>query len=171
MSVIEFNKLPDSSRLWIYGCARAFTRDEVPELRAQMERFLVQWTAHKRELVVGWEMRYDQFILTAVDESLMAASGCSIDGMVHHLREIENRFQTEIVDTAAKVFYRDRRDAIRCIDRAGFRRLVHAGSAGEETIVFNNVVQTVGELRRGRWEVPMTASWHGQAFATTAGQA
>ena len=28
------------------------------------------------------------------------------------------------------------------------------------TVVFNNTVSTVGDLRGGRWEVPASESWH-----------
>lgn len=102
--------------------------------------------------------------MIAVDESMMAASGCSIDSMVHHLRDFERLINGEIVSTSSKVFYRDREEKIQCLNRAEFKQLVEQGVVDENTTVFNNIIQTLGDLRQGRWEVPMKESWHMDAF-------
>jgi hypothetical protein len=43
---------------------------------------------------------------------------------------------------------------------------VQSGEVGEDTVVFNNTIATVGELLAGKWEVPLRESWHAQAFVT-----
>ena len=50
------------------------------------------------------------------------------------------------------------------VSREDFAELVAAGQVDLETTVFNNTLQVLGDVRAGRWEVPVSESWHGQAF-------
>jgi hypothetical protein len=34
----------------------------------------------------------------------------------------------------------------------------------EDTVVFDNTVATVGDLRAGKWERPFRDAWHAKAF-------
>lgn len=164
MSVLKFEDIPPSSRLWLYGAERQLTGHEASELSQNMDRFMQEWTAHKRELKTAWSLQHNQFIMVAVDEQAMAASGCSIDALVRFLQEIEQRFRVDIVNTTARVFYMDDANRIRCVDRAAFKKLVQTEQVGPETRVFDNTIQSVGEFREGKWLRPMRASWHAQAF-------
>jgi len=164
MSVVKFNQLPDNARLWIFACERPLAEHELAQLRSNMEQFMTNWTAHKRELTTSWKTEYEQFIFVAVDESAMSASGCSIDSLVHNLQKFEQQIACNIVNTNSKVFYRDGEQQIRCVDRFEFKELAKKDAVDEETVVFNNVIQSVAELRQKRWEVPMKESWHMQAF-------
>jgi hypothetical protein len=164
MSVVKFNQLPDSARLWVYACERAFSESEAKMLTDHLNAFMEQWTAHKRELTTAWELRYNQFILIGVDERTMAASGCSIDSLVRSLQEFEKRIASNIVGTNSKVFYRDQNQTIRCVDRSEFGGLVGNDIVNQDTIVFNNTLRTIREVRQGKWEVPMKASWHSEIF-------
>ena len=164
MSVVKFSQLSDSARLWIYGCERAFSETETKTLTDQLNAFMEQWTAHKRELTTAWELRYNQFILIGVDEHRMTASGCSIDSLVRSLREFEKHIASVIIGTNSKIFYRNEHQTIHCLERSEFKALVERDIVNEDTIVFNNTLQTLHELRQGKWEVPMKASWHSEVF-------
>ncbi len=166
MSCVNFEQLPDSARLWIYGAEQPFSHEQADILTQQMDRFMAQWTAHKRELITGWQLKYNRFVMIGVDESQMAASGCSIDSMVHSLQEFERVVGMDIVDSHSKVFYRDQNQEIQCVDRLEFKQLVENGQVDTDTIVFNNTIQTMSELRGDKWEVPMKASWHMEAFGS-----
>ena len=165
MGVIEFDNLPDSARLWVYSSENEFSPQQAQLLQNKMTQFLHEWTAHKRELMTGWQLQYNRFIMIAVDEAMMAASGCSIDTVVHHLKDVETMFGRNIINTNAKIFYRKKDKSIECISRPEFKQFVIDGDVTENTVVFNNTIQLLGDLRKGLWEVPMKASWHFQAFS------
>jgi hypothetical protein len=42
---------------------------------------------------------------------------------------------------------------------------------GEDTVVFDNTVATVGDLRAGKWERPFRDAWHAKAFPLGAASA
>jgi hypothetical protein len=60
---------------------------------------------------------------------------------------------------------------VRAVERPEFRRLAQAGEVSEDTVVFDNTVATVGDLRAGRWEKPFRDAWHARAFPLGAASA
>lgn len=162
MSRIPFADLPDRARLWVFAAGRTLEPPERRRLEASVEEGLAAWNAHGSPVTWGYEIRYDRFLLVGVDESRTALSGCSIDHAVHRIRDLEAELKTSFLDNA-RVFFREG-DAILTVSRPEFRERAAAGAANAATIVFNNTVATVGDVRQGRWEVPLSRSWHAQAF-------
>ena len=168
MSIVDFDELPDTSRLWIYAADRPLTSGEVQQLQEGMQHFLTEWSAHKRELRTGWCLRYDQFIMIGVDENTIAASGCSIDSMVRKLQAFEKELDCSIVGTSMHVFYRGENDEIKWSSRPEFKKMLATGAVDKTTVVFNNVIQTLAEFRNGGWEIPLLHSWHADALTVRA---
>jgi hypothetical protein len=162
MSLISFNQLPDTARLWAFNAERGLTDAETERLREALEGFLTTWAAHRKDLAAGYELRHNQFILVGVDESMLPPSGCSIDSMVGALMEIGKMMGVELVD-APDVAYRSG-DAIRTVDRNTFAELAGRGEVDADTIIFDRTAQRVGDVRGGRWERPARESWHARAF-------
>jgi hypothetical protein len=61
------------------------------------------------------------------------------------------------------VAYRDGGE-IRHVPRHRFAALAGSGRVTLDTIVFDNTVTSVGDVRSGRWERPAAGAWHGRAF-------
>jgi len=97
-----------------------------------------------------------------VDEASAGASGCSIDAMVHHLESLERAMGVALLDNGPVIFRQD--DAIERLPRPAFAELARRGDVSPDTIVFDNTVTRVGDVREGRWERPARESWHARAF-------
>jgi len=162
MPRVPFDRLPDDARVWIFGAERELTPDEQAQLVGDVDRFLDQWTAHKAPLPAGRDLRYDRFLLVAVDERSAGVSGCSIDALVRRMRDLQAEMGVELVNHAPVLFRRG--DAIARVPREEFAALAARGDVTLETTVFDNTLQQLGEVRTGRWEVPARESWHGRAF-------
>ena len=76
---MDFNELPDHSRIWIYQANRSFTELELAELENSMVDFLKEWTAHGSDLHAGFEIKYKRFLIIGLDQTNASASGCSIE--------------------------------------------------------------------------------------------
>ena len=163
MAIDELTRLPDDARLWCFAADRELTRGEAKLLTDGLASFLAGWKAHAHELRVGFELREDRFLLVAVDESRAAASGCSIDSLVGRLRELEHDIRAGLIDGSA-VWYRDLSGAVTTASRADFRRLAEQGAVGPDTPVFDLTLESVGQLRESRFEVPAAESWHARLF-------
>ena len=61
--IVDFNKLPDDSRLWIYQSNRDFSNHELDEIRNLTESFLINWQTHNQELEVSYEIKYNRFLI------------------------------------------------------------------------------------------------------------
>jgi hypothetical protein len=166
MSLRDFNELNDSSRLWIFGSAKPIGDDQIGYINESMQRFVEKWASHSLDVTAGWDLKYNRFFFLAVDESDTGVSGCSIDSMVKNLQQIEQETGNGIVNNQSKVFYRDKDGEIQCMERHEFKQLAVNGAVDENTIVFNNTILSVSELKEGKWEVPMSESWHGSVFKT-----
>ncbi len=70
-----------------------------------------------------------------------------------------------ILDHAPVLFRRG--NAIERLPRPQFAELARQGAVSPDTVVFNNSLTRVGEVREGKWETPARASWHGRAFNLT----
>ncbi len=162
MPVVEFDRLPPAARLWIFSASRPLDHAERDRLLELVDGFLGQWKAHGHPLTAARDWRYDRFLLVAVDESAAGASGCSIDAMVRQLDGLERALGVELLDHGPVLFRRA--EAIERIDRQAFADLARRGDVSPDTIVFNNTLTRVAELREGQWETAARASWHGRAF-------
>ena len=165
MSGTTFDQLPSSARLWIFACDRALSSVEAERLLADIDVFLDDWTAHRAHLTAARDFRYDRFLMVGVDESQAGASGCSIDSLVRHVKQLEQDLGVTFVDSAP-VLFREA-EGIQRVSRDQFAELAESGAVTLDTLVFDNTVATVGDLRAGCWEVPAREAWQGQAFFET----
>jgi hypothetical protein len=159
--LVPFEKLPETSRIWIYQADRAFTAGEVSDLKEALDAFLGQWTAHGADLHAGYLLPYDRFIVIGLDQGPHAASGCSIDASVHFIQQLEARFGVVLLDRMNVTFKQGAQIAYKPLQE--FRKMARARAVSENTVVFNNLVTNKYEFEHD-WEVPASESWHKRFF-------
>jgi hypothetical protein len=154
---VNFNTLPQNSRIWIYQADREFTRIEVDLLQENAIAFIEEWTRHGAALKGSFVLKYNRFLVLAVDESFANASGCSIDASVRFVKQMETLFSIDLMNKL-NVTYKEGQ-TIRLVNLSAFQEFAKVQKITSETIVFNNMVQTKGDLE-SLWEVPAQQSWH-----------
>ena len=155
--LVDFEALPDESRVWIYQSNRSFTDAEITEIREGLAQFLTQWTAHGSQLNAGFTIRYKRFIVIALDQSHAGASGCSIDASVHFIQEIERNYNVVLLDRMNVSYKQGEYIAYKTLQ--DFKKMAKDRAISKNTIVFNNLVTNKLELTE-HWEVPASESWH-----------
>lgn len=150
------------SRVWIYQSNRQFAENETAEIQQQLDQFTAQWTAHGHQLKAKAEIRYGFFIILIVDQDSASATGCSIDSSVRVIKEIENAYGVDLFDRFNMAYKLDGQVYVNT--KEDFETLITIKKIVPETIVFNNLVQTLAELEE-KWEVPLANSWHKSIFA------
>lgn len=158
--------ISENSRVWIYQSNRPFTATEEEAIKSILNEFTGQWQAHGEQLAAASEIRYSRFIILIVDESQAGASGCSIDKSVNLMKDIEKQFNVNLFDRF-DIAYRDGNQVL-STHRNGFEQLIKEGKINENSIVFNNLVPTLRELK-AKWEVPFKDSWHATLFGELVG--
>ena len=159
MSLATLETLPDDARVWCFGATETPPEDAAAKLRTAMAHFLEEWTAHRAELRAGFDWLHDRFLVVAVDEAEVGASGCSIDALVNEIRRLEEELHVGLLD-ASPVWYRDATGDIRSSGREEFRRLSLSGKVDEQTKVFDLTIADLEAVRTGAWEVEAGRSWH-----------
>lgn len=162
MPRVDFATLPDHARVWIFAAERTLAPAEREALLGAVDTFLNGWTAHGQPLTCGRDLRHDRFLFVATDERAAGVSGCSIDALTRELRELERRFQTALLDNGP-VHYRSG-DGVARTSRTAFAELAERGAVTQDTVVFDNTVSTVGDVRHGRWATAARHTWHGRVF-------
>jgi hypothetical protein len=154
---ISFNSLPPTSRIWIYQSNREFTVTEIAKIGSATHAFLNSWTSHDEALPASYTILYNRFLVIAIDDSQVSAGGCSIDKSMHFIQQLEKEFSVSLTDRWLFAFRKG--DQVQAVKRDEFEALVEKGEITEDTIVFNNLIQSKAELST-KWEVPLKHSWH-----------
>jgi hypothetical protein len=155
---MQFSK---SSRVWVYQSTTVLTAEQTASIQGHLNNFTQSWTAHNNQLKATAVVQYNRFLILVVDESQAGASGCSIDKSVNFMKQLEQEFHITLFDRF-NLAYRDGAEIV-SVSRNEFEELIKAGKITEDTIVFNNLIQTLDELE-SKWEVPLKDSWHIQMF-------
>jgi hypothetical protein len=150
------------SKVWIYQSDRELTNPEITAIRQQLNDFTSQWKAHGHQLQAKAEILYNYFIVFIVDEATAGATGCSIDASVRIVKGLEQEFGIDLFNRfniAYKVG-----DKVVVVNKEDFETLISIKKINRESIVFNNLVQTLADFET-KWEVPFKDSWHNKVFA------
>ncbi len=155
--LIDFNLLPETSRVWIYQANRSFSEIELEKISSKLKIFIKDWTAHGKTLEAGYLIKYNRFIVLGLNQELNSATGCSIDASVRFIQELEQEFNVDLMDKM-NVSYKQG-DYIAYKPLNEFRKMAKAKSVSKNTIVFNNLVVNKADFIEN-WEVPAKESWH-----------
>lgn len=158
---IPFENLPGESRVWIYQSNRKFSEEEFSEIETDLKVFLEEWAAHGTSLEASYLLKYNRFIILAVNQEVQAATGCSIDSSVEFIQSLEKKYNVDLLDKMNVTFKNGEHIAHKTL--IDFKKMVKDKSVSENTIVFNNLVNNIEEFNES-WEVPAADSWHSRFF-------
>ncbi|AXG74783.1 ABC transporter ATPase [Flavobacterium arcticum] len=158
---VPFDTLPEESRIWIYQSNRKFSDTEIIDIENALKEFVENWAAHGTGLEASFVIKYNRFIILAINQDTQPATGCSIDASVHFIQELENKYDVSLLDKMNVTFKSGEYIAHKSL--LDFKKMAKDKAVNADTIVFNNLVNTVGEWQ-DFWEVPAGESWHSRFF-------
>ena len=159
--LIPFENLPLESKIWIYQSNRKFSDAEFSEIEADVISFLEKWEAHSVGLECSYQMKYNRFIIIAVNQEVQAVTGCSIDSSVLFIQKLEQKYNVDLLDKMNVTFKNGEHIAHKSL--IDFKKMAKEKAVTENTIVFNNLVNNIEEYNES-WEVPAMDSWHSRFF-------
>lgn len=158
---VPFENLPEESKIWIYQSNRKFSDEEFAEIEKDLKNYLEDWSAHGISLEASYQLKYNRFIILAVNQEVQPATGCSIDDSVRFIQGLEKKYDVDLLDKMNVTFKSG--DHIAHKSLAEFKKMAKEKSVSGNTIVFNNLVNDLGEYNE-YWEVPAIDSWHRRFF-------
>lgn len=158
---VPFENLPLESKIWIYQSSRKFSDDEIQEIATSLTSFLNDWSAHGTSLESSFCIKYNRFIILSVNQEVQQATGCSIDKSVEFIQNLEQKYSVDLLDKMNVAFKQGEFVTYKTL--LDFKKLAKDKSVSENTIVFNNLVNTIEEFNES-WEIPAAESWHSRFF-------
>jgi hypothetical protein len=155
--LVDFNTLPEESRVWIFQANRSFTEQELEEIKSKLDVFIENWTAHGSDLQSGYTIKYKRFIVLGLNQNLNKATGCSIDASVNFIQQLEKDYNVDLLDKMNVSYKQGEYVAYKTL--IDFRKMAKDKAVSKNTIVFNNLVTSIAEFNEN-WEVPASESWH-----------
>lgn len=152
----RINDMPDHARTWVYKTARLLSAAEQRMVRDRGANFTGSWAAHGAELDATVDVLFDRFVVIAVDEDQAMASGCGIDKSVGFIKQLELDLNLTLTDRMIIVY--EQADKLSSFRLEALPELLKQGTITADTIVYDDLVTTVGDLR-SRFRVPLHDSW------------
>lgn len=148
--------MPAQARVWVYKTPRDLGQAEKKLVRERGAGFASTWAAHGDPLDACVDVLHDRFVVIAVDEQQAAASGCSIDKSVGFIKGLEHDLNLMLTDRMFVVFESEGR--LHSARLQELSNLIKEGHLTPDTLVFDDLVSTVGELRE-RFRMPLRSTW------------
>lgn len=161
--LLDGNFHPDS-RVWIYQCNRLFTLNEALEIEESLKEFTLQWKSHGVPVKGEAHLFFGQFIILLADETATGVSGCSTDSSVRLIKDIEQRYGVNMFDRTALAFVV--KDKVQLLPLSQLQYAIDNGFIDENTLYFNNIVQTKEELG-SKWIIAVKDSWLAKKISAT----
>ena len=155
--LVDFNTLPEESRVWIYQANRSFSEDELQDIQSKLDIFIENWAAHGSDLQAGYTIKYKRFIILGLNQNENSATGCSIDTLVNFIQQLEKDYNVDLLDKMNVSYKQGEYVAYKTL--TDFRKMAKDKAVSKNTIVFNNLVNNIAEFKEN-WEVPASESWH-----------
>ncbi len=159
--LINFNDLPESSRVWIYQSSELLNEKQIAYIEQEAARFCNQWAAHGVPLQSAFKVLHDKFLILAVDEGANAASGCSIDASVRFVKAIEGQLGLNFFDRSQVAFLID--NHVYTTDLGSIKNEISDGKIAADTLTFNIQAQNLAEFNQ-KWLLPVQESWMKRYF-------
>ncbi len=145
-----------NSRVWVYQCNRQFSIDEALDIEVLLENFTSNWENHGAPVCGRGYLLFGQFIILIVDEKNNPIGGCSTDSSIRLIKEIQQKFSVNLFDRTSLAFIR--KEKIELLPLSQFQYAVNNQFITEETLYFNNTIQTKKELEEN-WIISVKNSW------------
>ena len=162
MNSSTLDQLRHDARVWIFGGATTLDERQRRTVSEGLESFVAQWTAHGSPLSAAFGFTADRFVIVGVNPGV-PASGCSIDRLFRTAQQLQDSLGIPLLDSSQVVF-KDASGEVTAASREDFAAMARAGVVSENTIVFDQTIETIGMLREGHFEKRAADSWHGSAF-------
>jgi hypothetical protein len=143
-----FPELDPKSKVWIYAGNRDLHPTESNYVTDALNSFIPQWAAHGASLYGNGVVHCNRFIILAVDESKVSASGCSIDTSVHFVKKMGQELDIDFLTRTNIV-----------VEKDGVLSTVHLSELSDymDADLFNPMVTSLSELNE-KWKIPVSES-------------
>jgi len=155
----EFENLEDSATIKFYSLSGNKSEDELEPLISVVRELLNQWqTDGKIRNGAAAFLLNRTFLAIAYETTAGDVSGCTKDSLTHLLQDFEKRLGISILNSPRFSVLLD--SSVQHMGMKDFKELRASGKINDSTIVFDHLIQNLGEARRNGFEKSVNNSWY-----------
>jgi hypothetical protein len=155
---MTLDTLPGTSRLWLLALPVPPDPEAAVRLRQGLEAVVAQWR-HKGQAYQGAGVLLEPQLLAVAEPTLATRpSGCAIDGMLRRIQRLVEGLGLGLVDPAASILVRLQGRLV-AIPKEAIPARLEDGTLDTGTPLLDLSLYSLEDLRAGRLEVPLGASW------------
>lgn len=162
-ALAPFNGLPDGARLWLMALEQP---TEAAALAPELDATLAKWRHKGMQYHAAWTLLHGRILAIAEPTLAEQPSGCAIDGMLRSVHRIAETAGLALADPQDVVMRLDA--GIRIFPRTELEARLGDGTLDGGTPVLDLALYTLGDLRQGRLEKPLAATWIGRKYKVQA---
>jgi hypothetical protein len=153
--LVDFETLPDTSKVWVYQANRMLLGSEINEISNYLKTQISIWESHGSPLEASFQFFYDKFFVLGVNTESQYPSGCSIDTSTRWLKNIQQTFNIDFFDRSIAYFENENLNFFPIL---GAKKQVLTGKINPETTVLNHQINTLGGLKNN-WKLKASDSF------------
>ena len=165
-----FDALPDSASVRIVTVEGYLSTDRAPAVLAVLREVLGQWRAAGAIRAGAADtLEGGAFVVVAFQLSKGSISGCTRDQLTHTLLGFEQMLGRRVLNAPRCVAQTSK--GIVWLSPAEFRAAAAAGDFTANTVVYDLLVESLGDVRAGRFATSAGASWYARLLPVVEGPA
>jgi len=154
--IVDYKKLPETSKIYIYPASRKLYPKEVPIVIEKVNSFLESILVNE----LFFEMKYDRFLIFFVSDHTPLSTEQHED-LVSLILSIERELDIGLMDKVNVCFKQG--EFVQLKEIPDFKKLIKNKGVSKKTIVFDNLINTKSEYDCC-WEGPANTSWISHFF-------
>ncbi|MEN8825802.1 MAG: ABC transporter ATPase [Wenyingzhuangia sp.] len=156
---LDFEQLENNAKVFLYPSNKKFYPELLKEIDRKVKDFVTKW-ALENEIEAGFEIKYQRFIVIAINQSKPITTRI-IDDLVSFIFKLQITHDIELLDKLNVCFKQG--EHVQYKEVKEFKKLIKNKSVNTDTVVFDHLINTKEELNSD-WELPAKDTWYGRMF-------
>ena len=154
--LVEFDSLPETSKIYIYPGSRKLYKEELPFVLEKLNELTDELSSSD----LFFDLKYDRFILVFISE-LTPLTLDQNDFLSSFIISLGKELNMGFIDKVNVCFKQG--IYVQLKEIADFKKLIKNNGVSKKTIIFDNFINTKSEYE-DNWESPAEYSWVSHFF-------
>ena len=155
--LVNFETLPEDSKVWIYPSSRKFYPNEIVEVETKLQEFVENWKKDDEAFIASYKFLYKRFLVFTANDDKSVLTNLEVDSLVSFILELQSIYNIELLDKMNVCFKQG--EFVQYKELKDFKKLLKNKAVTGKTIIFDNLITTKIEFEN-YWEVAIEDSWY-----------
>lgn len=157
--LVNFDELDNNAKVFLYPSNKKFYPELLQKIDSKVSEFTNNW-ATNNNIQAGFTIKHQRFIIIAINNN-KAITTSIIDELVSFIFKLQLEYEIELLDKLNVCFKQG--EYVQYKDVKEFKKLIKNKSVNQNTIVFDNLINTKEQLESD-WELPAEDTWYSRMF-------